>query len=116
MKYFKDNKNNVFAYADDGSQDEFIKPELTPISEDEARELANPGYSHEQLVAFAEAKKSQLFSQATYEIAWRQDAVDLGKSTAEIESQLTAWKTVRFQLHGVDTSNPQAISWPELPA
>lgn len=112
MKYFKDDKNNVYAFADDGSQDEFIKPELIPISEDEAKKLTNPGYSHEQLVAFAVAKKSELFAQATYEIAWRQDAVDTGKSTAEIESQLYGWKEYRFKLHAVDTSNPKNIKWP----
>lgn len=115
MKYFKDDKNNVYAYEDDGSQDEFIKPELIPISEDEAMELANPGYSQEQLIAFAVAKKSEMFAQATYEIAWRQDAVDTGKSTTEIESQLHSWKEHRLNLHAVDTSKPQNINWPAPP-
>lgn len=115
MKYFKDAENNVFAYADDGSQDEFIKPGLISISEDEAKKLANPGYSHEQLVAFAVAEKSKLFAQATYEIAWRQDAVDTGKSTTEIESQLHDWKEHRLNLHAVDTIDPQKIKWPIAP-
>jgi hypothetical protein len=115
MKYFKDDKNNVYAYEDDGSQDEFIRPEFIPISEDEAKKLTNPGYSHEQLVAFAVAKKSEMFAQATYEISWRQDAVDTGKSTTEIESQLYGWKEYRFKLHAVDTSNPQNINWPAPP-
>lgn len=115
MKYFKDGNNNVYAYAADGSQDEFIQPGLTPISEAEAKALTNPGYSLEQLIAFAVAKKSEMFAQATYEIAWRQDAVDTGKSTTEIESQLYDWKKYRFKLHAVDTGNPQNIKWPTPP-
>lgn len=41
MKHYKDSNNNVYAYESDGSQDAYIKPNLTPISEAEAMELAN---------------------------------------------------------------------------
>lgn len=39
MKFFKDSQNNVYAYESDGSQDAFIKPGLTPITQDEADAL-----------------------------------------------------------------------------
>ncbi len=40
MKYFKDpEREAVFAYEADGSQDAFIKPELVPITEAEAMAL-----------------------------------------------------------------------------
>lgn len=42
MKYFKDEKNNVYAYATDGSEDDFIQPELIAISEAEALAIVKP--------------------------------------------------------------------------
>ena len=37
MKHYKDpNTNEVYAYEADGSQDEFIKPGLVPISDSDA--------------------------------------------------------------------------------
>lgn len=41
-KYFKDENNNVYAYAADGSQDAYIKPGLIPITEEEMLELTAP--------------------------------------------------------------------------
>ena len=42
MKYFKDENNKVYAYESDGSQDAWIKPNLIPITEQEADELRKP--------------------------------------------------------------------------
>lgn len=42
MKYYKDENNEVYAYESDGSQDADIKPGLTPITEEEMRELTAP--------------------------------------------------------------------------
>jgi hypothetical protein len=39
MKYFKDLQNNIYAYDDDGSQDEIIPSDLIAISESDANEL-----------------------------------------------------------------------------
>lgn len=36
MKYFIDKDNNVYAYEADGSQDSYIKEDLTAISQEEA--------------------------------------------------------------------------------
>lgn len=36
MKYFKDSDDNVLAFEEDGSQDEYISSELVAISKDEA--------------------------------------------------------------------------------
>jgi hypothetical protein len=41
-KYFKDEKNRIFAYAAGGSQDNYIKPDLMAITEAEADELRKP--------------------------------------------------------------------------
>lgn len=42
MKYYKNDKNEVYAYESDGSQDAFIKPGLVPISAAEADILRAP--------------------------------------------------------------------------
>lgn len=39
MKYYKDKDNNIFAFEEDGSQDEYISSELVAISKDEAGKL-----------------------------------------------------------------------------
>lgn len=39
MKYFKDKDSNVFAFEEDGSQDEYIPSDLVAISKEEADKL-----------------------------------------------------------------------------
>jgi hypothetical protein len=51
MKYYKDTQNQIYAYESDGSQDAWIKPGLTSITEAEADELRKPPpLTPEQLV------------------------------------------------------------------
>lgn len=115
MKYFKDEKNNVYAYESDGSQDEFIKPDLILISEEEAMELASPPPASEQLVAMADSQKTVLLLEADNEIAWRNDAIALDMATDEEKSDLTEWKRYRVRLSRVNTSTAPDINWPEKP-
>ncbi|MBC7201947.1 MAG: hypothetical protein H5U29_00290 [Pusillimonas sp.] len=42
MNYYKDNQNKVFAYESEADRIKYAKVELTPISEQEAMEIANP--------------------------------------------------------------------------
>lgn len=42
MKYYKDINNQIYAYELDGSQDNYIKPDLVAITEEEADELRKP--------------------------------------------------------------------------
>ncbi|EOJ5366741.1 tail fiber assembly protein, partial [Escherichia coli] len=94
MKYFIDNENNIFAYEDDGSQDNLIG-DKTEISEDEVNAILNPAPSKEQIMATNEYIKSQFRATADTEIAWRQDAVDAGIATEEETAALTEWKKYR---------------------
>ena len=55
MKYYKDEKNQVYAYEADGSQDAYIPETLVPITEAEAYELINPPETLEQTIARLEA-------------------------------------------------------------
>ena len=41
MKHFKDEANNVYGYAADGSQDYLIRPDLTPIEDHEVQPLVD---------------------------------------------------------------------------
>ncbi len=63
------------------------------------------------LIAQAEQQKLQLNARADSEIAWRQDAVDLGIATVEETAQLTAWKQYRVQLNRIDTTTAPNITW-----
>ena len=54
MKYYKDTKNNVFAYEDDGSQDHLIGDKVL-MTVDEVEAHTNPPKTAEQLKAEAQA-------------------------------------------------------------
>jgi len=58
MKHFKDEKNQVFAYESDGSQDAFIKEGLVPISDEDLAAMIAP--TTEQLLGqLTAARKEQ---------------------------------------------------------
>ncbi|WP_336478359.1 tail fiber assembly protein [Escherichia coli] len=112
MKYFIDADGVIFAYEEDGSQDNLIG-DKTEISEDDVNAILNPAPSKEQIIATNEAKKSQLRSAADKEIVWRQDAVDAGIATGEESVALAEWIKYRVLLMRVDTAAPV---WPTPPA
>lgn len=56
MKYYKDSQNNVHAFEFDGSQDEFIRPELTPITKAKADALRTPVLSDAEFNAVVDAQ------------------------------------------------------------
>ena len=61
MKYYKDpNTNEIYAYEADGSQDEFIKPGLVAITDDEANAIraANQQAAFDAL-SYAEKRRSE---------------------------------------------------------
>ena len=56
MKHYKDAQNNVYAYEDDGSQDAFIRPGLTPITKAQADALRTPTVGVPQMVTRFQAR------------------------------------------------------------
>lgn len=74
-----------------------------------------PPPTHEELVANANAKKSQLKAIADSEIEWRQDAVDDRSASDKEITSLASWRKYRVALMRVDTSNPLEIEWPVVP-
>ncbi|HHH1650936.1 TPA: tail fiber assembly protein [Yersinia enterocolitica] len=73
-----------------------------------------PPLTHEELVASAIAKKSQLKAVADSAIEWRQDAVDDGSASDREIADLATWRKYRVALMRVDTSAPN-IEWPIIP-
>jgi hypothetical protein len=58
MKHYKNEKNNIFAYESDGSQDAFIKEGLVPISDEDLAAMIAP--TTEQLLSqLTAARKEQ---------------------------------------------------------
>lgn len=111
MKYFVDDENIVYAYEEDGSQDEFIG-DKTPVTTDQVYELLNPPPTPEQLIVQAEQQKAALKATADAEIEWRQYAVDKGVATDYESVALDEWSMYRVLLMRVDTSKPE---WPQPP-
>ncbi|HAV1716393.1 TPA: tail fiber assembly protein [Enterobacter hormaechei subsp. steigerwaltii] len=72
-----------------------------------------PPPTEDEIIASADAKKSQLRASADAEIEWRQDAVDVGIATEEESAVLADWKKYRVLLMRVDTAAPE---WPTSPA
>ncbi|ENU6138672.1 tail fiber assembly protein [Escherichia coli] len=72
-----------------------------------------PAPTQEDIIAANEDKKAALRVIADSEIAWRQDAVDVGMATEEETVALDEWKKYRVLLMRVDTADPE---WPTPPA
>lgn len=114
MKYFKDEAGTVYAYEDDGSQDELIG-DKTPLTAEQVDALLNPSPTPEQLIAQAEQQKAALKATADAEIDWRQYAVDKGVATDYESAALDEWSMYRVLLMRVDTSKAPDIVWPIQP-
>lgn len=74
-----------------------------------------PPSTHEELIASANAKKSQLKSVADSEIEWQQDAVNDGSASDREIADLAAWRKYRVALMRVDISKASDIEWPDMP-
>jgi len=58
MKHYKDESNNLYAYESDGSQDDYIKEGLVPISDEDLAAMIAP--TTEQLLSqLTAARKEQ---------------------------------------------------------
>lgn len=122
MKNYIDADRNLYAYEADGSQDEFILPGLVLISDEEASAIVaeqekakDP--SDEQLRHEVMTKCDQLLTVAGLRIAPLQDAVDLGKGTADTKEGLKRWKQYRIDVDAAaqKAESLETVSWPDQP-
>lgn len=123
MKHFLDRiTGEIFAYEDDGSQDEFIKEGLDPVSDQELTALRKAqddalAPTPEQMLQAASIKRDELLAIAALRIAPLQDAIDLGESTNSDEVRLTLWKKYRVAVNRVteQPDYPCEVTWPTPP-
>ncbi|WP_052760864.1 tail fiber assembly protein [Photorhabdus thracensis] len=115
MKYYKSKDNQVYAYESDGSQNDWIKPDLILVTEAEAMAIANPPPTPEQLQQHVEYEKQYLLRTATEKIDIYQDAVDLSIATNSEKFALTEWRKYRVLLNRVDCTTAPDIQWPDVP-
>ncbi|MGX8902594.1 tail fiber assembly protein [Citrobacter werkmanii] len=114
MKYFKDDKNNVYAYED--GAEEFILEGLTKITEKEAIAIVNPPPTREELIAAAEQERQKLLAHAdAVMLDWRTELM-LGEISDASREKLSVWLAYKNEVKSVDvTIDPEHVNWPELP-
>ncbi|EAW8020802.1 tail fiber assembly protein [Salmonella enterica] len=111
MKYFKTNKNEVYAYDDDADKKYFRKG-LVAITEAEAKEILNQPVTAEQLKAQNESNKAFLLDEANTVITMLERAVRLNMATEKEIQLLNDWERYSVMVNRVNTSNPD---WPKKP-
>ena len=115
MKYFKDDKNVVYAYDAYGTQDAFIKEGLIPITRSEAMAIINPPPTHEELIIAGEQVRQQLLLHAdAIMLDWRTELM-LGEISDANKAKLSEWLLYKNQVKAVDTTTYPEINWPAKP-
>lgn len=112
MKYYKNSLNQVFAYCNDGSQDDFISTDLIAITAQEASKLIEP--TVEDIQHQNQLIKKSLINDANEKISILQDIIDLDLQESNEEEQLKQWKKYRILITRVDAHQTD-IFWPEKP-
>lgn len=118
MKYYKDANNIVYAYESDGSQDEFIPPELIAITEEEADILRiPPPPTPPEIIVLNTGIRTGLMNLANYQISVLTDATDPDVVDDVLPSDvalLLLWKQYRVKLRAVVLTAWPAL-WPDQP-
>lgn len=131
MKYYKSQTGEVFAFEEDGSQDEYITEDLVLMTEQEVYEHLHPTPTQEQYLEWANSELAQLQRQANAQVTALQGRVSTlndpdmegmytDEEIAELpvrQAQLKAWKNYRLLLGRVPTQAkwPAAPEWPVMP-
>ncbi|WP_050692167.1 tail fiber assembly protein, partial [Yersinia pekkanenii] len=97
MKYYKDQKNEVYAYEDDCAEGA-IKTGLVSITEEVAMLMTNPPPTPEELILLSQHKKTELIAHAAEVIAPMRDAKDGDYIDDEDIPRLAAWQKYRYDL------------------
>lgn len=123
MKYYKDKYGNIYAFPDDGSEDEFIDPKLilldaAGLAAARAAQAAANAPTPEELLATANAQRDSLLAIAALRIPPLQYAVDLDAATEADRASLTAWKLYSVEVNRVSgqAGFPAEIDWPVQPS
>lgn len=108
MKYFKNEKGEVFAYESDGSQDAHIPEGMVSISEAAALKLASPPPTTAELAASVRADRDTRLFATDWVVIRAQEA---GTPVS------AEWVEYRQELRDVPLQPgfPENISWPDSP-
>lgn len=115
MKYFKNDKGDVYAYAADGSQDEYIPEGLTAITEKEAMQIINPPPSPDEVLENNKQLKAALISECNDHINSNQwpSKLALERLSDAEKATFNKWLDYLDALNAVDPANPV---WPTVPS
>jgi hypothetical protein len=91
-----------------------VEPSLFDIW-DGTKWIVDEKAKSESIIQSATQEKAELKSIADSEIAWRQDAVDIGIVTEKEKKSLDEWKRYRVELNRVDVSKAPNIKLPTQP-
>lgn len=116
MKYYQGNNGDVFAYEEDGSQDEFIGNKK-PITHEEAEEILNPPPTQAEIIAEAEREKQHRIDIANEFINSKQwpGKAAIGRLKDNELAQYNLWLDYLDALEVVDISSVPDINWPVPP-
>ncbi|WP_336996547.1 tail fiber assembly protein [Leclercia sp. UBA7405] len=116
MKYFRDESGEIFAYEEDGSQDEFIGNKK-PVTQEEVEKILNPPPTQEEIIAAAYAEKKRLTDDANDYINSKQlpGKAVLDRLTNAEKELYNEWLDYLDALEAVDTSSAPDIDWPSMP-
>ena len=68
MKYYKDSNSRVYAFEEDGSQDEAIPPGLSPITASQAKDLSKPRLTSAQVLVAIKAERDRRIQSGGYKV------------------------------------------------
>lgn len=116
MKYFRDESGEIFAYEEDGSQDEFIGNKK-PITQEEVEKILNPPPTQEEIIAAADAEKNRLTDDANDYINSKQwpGKAALGRLTSAEKELYNAWLDYLDKIEAIVPSMAPEIIWPTAP-
>lgn len=102
MKYFKHAiTGEVFAFESDGSQDDYIKPEMVEMSAVEIEAHLNPVPTTEQLASQIRIKRDQLLNDSQWLVLRHRDEVDAAEPTTLTHEQYLSLLSHRQQLRDI---------------
>lgn len=123
MKHYKSPAGRIYAYEEDGSQDNIIPSDFVRLSDQELADLraeqeAAQAETPEQILQEAQRKRDALLVLAALRIDPLQDAVELGEAGEDDAALLLKWKKYRVDVSRIDRQPgfPSAIAWPVEPA
>lgn len=116
MKYFKNDKNEIYAYDDDADET-YYAAGLIQISEKQAIAILNPPPTHDELILAAEFERQRRIDTANDYMNSKQwpGKAAIGRLKGDELSQYNLWLDYLDALEAVDTSSAPDINWPEVP-